>query len=433
MSRRAVAIDLGASSARFAIGERVGDRIEFEIVEQIPHKPLSWNGHEVWDFDLLFGFCRRALDAAKQSGAESLAIDTWGVDHGFVDSHGRLLQPPICYRDKSHVAVFEEMSDHRRWLYRQTGIQHQPFNTLYQLIARKRENASLFEPGTKWLLLPDLLLFMLGAEAGYDRSIASTTQLTDAAGDWNGELFKRFGLPIPGMPITSTGLAGHAAGVALLRINGHDTASAVLGMGSLEGTAFASVGTWALVGKLAPFDASRESEADNWTNERQTDGTVRRLTNVPGFYVLNRLHEELEIDMPFGEWLEAANETKQTFDPYDERLFAPVSMVDAVNDCLGKAVSPKELAGIALESLAQAISDRILRLGVRRARIAGGGARSRRLCQAVAAKTGLTVHAGPHEATILGNLALQLAGCDTAAATKLANDSLEPESYSAHA
>ncbi len=152
MPRRAVAIDLGASSARFALGELNSEstihnpksKIDFQIIEQVPHSPLNWNGHEVWDIDFLLDFCRKALNFAKDNGAESIGIDTWGVDHGFIGTDGKLIQPPICYRDHSHVAMFEKMKEHRSWLYAQTGIQHQPFNTIYQLLARKEEQPELF-------------------------------------------------------------------------------------------------------------------------------------------------------------------------------------------------------------------------------------------------------------------------------------------------
>lgn len=423
MSRRAVAIDLGASSARFAVGELMDGMVTFEVVDQVPHKPRSWDGHEVWDIDFLIDFCRRALKTAHDCGAESLAIDTWGVDHGFVDESGRLLQPPICYRDRSHIDVFENLASHREWLYEETGIQHQPFNTLYQLIARRTQNDRLFGPGVRWLLLPDLLLHMLGAETGYERSIASTTQLTDSHGDWNAAVFERFDLPVPRLPVCSAGPAGKANGVILQRVNGHDTASAVLGMGPLQKSAFASVGTWALVGKLAGFDVSAKSSAENWTNERQTDGMVRRLANVPGFYVLNRLHEELGIQEPFADWLEAAPRTQETFDAFDSRLFAPESMVKAVSECIGKECDAAKLGGIALESLLQAISKRIEMLGVSQIRIAGGGTQSKRLCTEIAGRTQLPVFAGPTEATLLGNLALQFTRGDAAAATELARHS----------
>lgn len=430
MTRRAVAIDFGASSARFAIGELGKEgSIRFEVVEQIPHKPIGWNGHEVWDIDLLHAFCRRALDAARKSGAESLAIDTWGVDHGFLDSTGKLLQPPICYRDKSHVEAFESLADHRGWLYEQTGIQHQPFNTLYQLVARRNESPSLFEDGTYWLLLPDLMIFMLGAEPGFERSIASTTQLTGTDGDWNMQVFSRFQLPPPRLPIIGAGTAGIVDGVSLRRVNGHDTASAVLGMGSLQDSAFASIGTWALVGKLGRFDSSSESAGSNWTNERQTDGTVRRLTNVPGFYVLNRLHEELGVRKPFGEWLESSPSSKLALDLYDPRLFAPDSMPDAMFECLGAPAATEELAGIAIGSLVAAISDRVSKLDVSRVRIAGGGSQSQRLCQGIANRTHLPVIAGPVEATIVGNLALQFADGNTAIATAIVDASLETSEF----
>jgi rhamnulokinase len=432
-SVKAVAVDFGASSARFALGELAEDAIEFRIVEQIAHKPVEWNGHDVWDFDALLLFCRRALDVAEQNGAASLGIDTWGVDHGFLDESGRLIQPPVCYRDSSHDAVFEELKEDRPWLYSQTGIQHQPFNTLYQLIARQRENPELFGSGVEWLLLPDLLLSMLGGDRGYERSIASTTQLADASGNWNAAVFERYGLPMPNRPISKYGPAGTSpGGVALTRIGGHDTASAVLGMGSLGDAVFANLGTWALVGKVGEFDASADAEARNLTNERMVDGRVRLLRNVPGFYIANRLHEELGIATPVGEWLERAEtDSAHLFDVFDPALYAPASMAEAVSRLIGKEMeTDAEWAGAAIMSLVEALFGQFDALGGSSIRLTGGGSRNPRLCQSLADRTGAVVRVGPSEATLLGNLALQfevLGGGSSA--TGLADRSLQLIEY----
>lgn len=428
---RAVAIDLGASSARFAIGSLIDGKIDFEIVEQIPHKPLAWNGHDVWDIDLLLGFCERALKFAQENGAESIGIDSWGVDHGFVDSSGKLIQPPICYRDASHQAMFEHMAEHRPWLYAQTGIQHQPFNTLYQLMARKGENPGLFEPGNEWLLLPDLLLSMLGGERGYERSIASTTQLTGAAGEWNPAVFERFELPLPALKICDAGIAGEREGVKLMRVAGHDTASAVLGMGTLGRGVFANIGTWALVGAIREYDASPENERANLTNERMSDGRVRLLTNIPGFYIVNRLHEDLGRSDSVGEWLESADlNGAARIDVFDSALYAPDSMIEAVSMQLDfPKLTHEGWAGLALLSLVDAIADRVQSLHGDRLRLTGGGSKSSILCRILAETTGVPVSVGPAEATILGNLALQFADGDSVKATELVDASLDLEAY----
>ncbi|RYG45143.1 rhamnulokinase, partial [bacterium] len=133
---KAVAVDLGATSGRFAEGELTGGKIVFRIVEQIPHAPREIGGRLSWDLDALRGLVRRGADHASGLGRATVGIDAWGVDTGLLDDRGELLIPPVCYRDLSHERAFERLAPHRSELYSLTGCQRQPFNTLYQLAAR---------------------------------------------------------------------------------------------------------------------------------------------------------------------------------------------------------------------------------------------------------------------------------------------------------
>ena len=58
----AIAVDLGATSGRFAAGQLIDGQIKFEVIEQIPHAPRSENGRLVWDLDALMALGRRAAD-----------------------------------------------------------------------------------------------------------------------------------------------------------------------------------------------------------------------------------------------------------------------------------------------------------------------------------------------------------------------------------
>ena len=106
--------------------------------------------------DALLNLCKRATQYGQTNFVESyLGIDSWGVDQGFLDNRGYLVQPPICYRDPSHQAQFDALKANRSRVFALTGIAHQPFNTIYQLAARKHENPSLV--GSPWMNIPDLL------------------------------------------------------------------------------------------------------------------------------------------------------------------------------------------------------------------------------------------------------------------------------------
>jgi rhamnulokinase len=178
---------------------------------------------------------------------------------------------------------------------------------------------------------------------------------------------------------------------------------------------YVNVGTWSLAMFVIEQPIATEvAEAANFTNERMVDGRVRLLKNIPGFYVLNRLHEELKVPVSMPDWIRSKIDTGVTIDLFDPVFFNPVSMVDACSTMLGKMPAcAKEWAGIAINSLAKAIAsqpEEAAKLGVRPPRgirIGGGGSQSAELCQAIADASQLPVVAGPVEATVLGNLAVQ--------------------------
>lgn len=412
--RGAVAIDLGASSARYAAGWEADGRIAYEIVEQVPHHVHWHDGRECWDAEVLLGICRRALEyASAHFEAATLGIDAWGVDFGFMDG----ASPWVAYRDRAHQAAFDRMKEVRGELYALTGIQHQPFNTFYQLVARGEFDPSCV--GRPWRMLPEQLLGALGGEPGFELTHASTTQLMGLDGRWSERAFELAGWPVPDVqPQPPGGDVGRVGTVTLVRVAEHDSASAVAGMGRLAPEeAFLSAGTWSLLGCVvdAPI-VSLDAAAGNFTNERAADGRVRFLKNIPGFYIANRLHEELGGAGPAGAWLAAADmHTDLRIDPLDAAFFNPESMAGAVRERLPRTPSgPPEWAGLAILSLAEAAARELVRLeavagrAFTTVRVGGGGAQCVGFCESLARITGRRVQRGEVEATVLGNLRVQL-------------------------
>lgn len=415
---KAVAIDLGASSGRYALGEYRDGRISFEVIEQIGHAASERNGRLEWDLDTLMGLCRRAVALASDREAKTVGIDSWGVDHGFIDHEGQLMSAPVCYRDTSHLRPFEMLKPHREMLYAETGIQHQPFNTICQLIARRLEDPTLPQRAADWMILPDLLGYLLSGERNHELTEASTTQLLGLDGRWSRKAFELAGWPVPErMPRRPGHLGGEAAkGVWIAHVGSHDTASAVAGFGALgDDEMFLNVGTWSLGGCVIPSPiATAEAEALNFTNERTVDNQVRFLKNVPGFYVVNRLHEELGIASTVPQWLATALSDQEGVDLLHPDMFNPESMVETCVSLAGKRPeSDAAWAGFALASLVHSLATlpeqlhRLTGRTMRAVRVGGGGSQSETFCQALADKTGLTVVAGPSEATVLGNLGMQ--------------------------
>lgn len=416
--RGAIAVDLGASSARFAAGWIEDGRIELKIVKQVVHKPIKHGGREVWDVDALVSLC----EEASQFGAErfeecTIGVDSWGVDFGFLDASGEPSPPIVCYRDALHARVFDELREYRKELFQLTGIQHQPFNTIYQLIARRRFGDDV---SREWLFLPSWLLRRMGAACVSDVTMASTSQLLKAdASGWCERAFEIAGTPVPNanpdLPRGQVGKTGD--GLDIVQVGGHDTACAVHGLGGVQDDqAFLSLGTWSLLGCLedAPI-ISEEAENAGFSNERAIDGRVRFLTNVAGFFIVNRLHEELGVREPIDEWIARADVVVEPVDLRDQRFFNPDSMSEAILESVSEHPDTMERwAGVAILSIAKTSAQQLMRLEklVGRCfssiRACGGPSINDSFCRLLAVETGKTVIVGPQEATIFGNLAQQL-------------------------
>ena len=67
-------------------------------------------------------------------------MDAWGVDYALLDARGRVLGLPFHYRDERTVGMVERAHARvpREQLYRTTGIQTMPINTVFQLLAEER-------------------------------------------------------------------------------------------------------------------------------------------------------------------------------------------------------------------------------------------------------------------------------------------------------
>ncbi len=121
------------------------------------------------------------------------------MDYGLVDAAGSLLGNPRHYRDDRTAGVIDTVhaAAPAEKLYGINGLQHLPFNTLYQFAADPR----IHEPGVQALLIPDLLGYWLTGQRVTEDTNASTTGLLDArTGQWSTDLIDTLGLPTGLLP-----------------------------------------------------------------------------------------------------------------------------------------------------------------------------------------------------------------------------------------
>jgi rhamnulokinase len=301
MSRH-LAIDIGASGGKAFVGEFDGESFTLAEVNRFPNGPVEIGGRLRWDMVALIEGVRESIRTAldyEAYGLDSIGIDTWGVDFGFVDEEGNLTDEPFAYRDPGVSSTVEEVHKliPRRELFNRTGIQHLSFNTIFQLHSYFKGKSGTGHTG-KMLLMPGLLTYLAGGSAAVDGTIASTTQLIDImTGGWAFDLAERLNIPKRIFPEivpagTVAGDLGGPIGVGLspwcriIHTAGHDTASAVAAFDfAEEDAAYLSTGTWFLGGCLSDKPlVGDEAYKAGLTNERGADGRFRLLKNITGLY-----------------------------------------------------------------------------------------------------------------------------------------------------
>jgi rhamnulokinase len=411
------AVDFGAASVRVARVDLDERPLRAEVVHRHPHRPVpDGAGGLRWDWTGLVAEAERGLDAALARGPlASIGVDTWGVDYGLLDGAGRLLSPPHSYRSE-RTAGFRAVVDRvgERRLYECTGLQLQPFTTLFQLAAHDRDELAR---AAHVLLLPDLVVHHLTGWVGAERTAAGTTGLVDlATGRWSPELAAAVDLDLALLPdLAPPGTpAGTWRGVPVHLVGGHDTASAVAALPptGARARAFVATGTWFLVGREQDRpDTSPARQAANVTNEVGVDGRTRLLRNVAGFWLLDECSRRWgtsTVDL-----LAALDGTDgaPTFDATDPRFLAPADMEVEVRAAAGlpAGAGRAEVVASILASLATTtaavVRDQLP--GTDELALVGGGAGVAPLRRLLEVATGCPVVAGPIEATALGNALVQ--------------------------
>ena len=416
-----LAVDIGASSGRHMLGWKEDGQIITRELYRFPNGVTELGGHLTWDIASLFSHVKHGIDEALSAYPEivSLSIDTWGVDYVLMKGDSEVM-PCYAYRDTRTETSIPEV--HKlipfEELYSRTGIQFQPFNTIYQLYADKL--AGRLEGVTDFLMMPEYLLYKLCGVKGHEYTNATTTGMVSAkTGLYDPEIIAALGLPKELFrPLSQPGTKlGEYRGVQCVLCATHDTASAVEGIPMEGDEIFISSGTWSLLGaKIRTPITTPDSMRTNYANEGGV-GYTRYLKNLMGMWLINRLRDELCPGKDFGEIVREAEAS--TFDGIvdsDDKVFlAPESMKAAFDSQL--TAKPKDPAGYfrcAYRSLAQNYRKAVEEIERNTGReyhsiyIVGGGAKNQFLNRLTEQATGKKVIALPIEATALGNLKIQM-------------------------
>ncbi len=443
MAKQYLAFDLGASGGRAILGAVANGRLQTREVHRFSNTPVAVGEHFYWDvLRLLHGIHTGLQNASENGGFCSAAVDTWGVDYGLIDAAGVLLQNPMHYRDtrtQGMAAQIEGLVSSEAF-YRTNGLQQMEINTVYQLYADFTARPWLKNSAAAMLLMPDLFHFMLTGKQVTERSIASTTQLLDAAtANWSDSLIDKLSLPrhifteiVPSGTVIGSlddavcrQLAIPSAKITA--VCGHDTQCAMAAIpASDEDFIFLSCGTWALFGtELAKPLITETSRRYAVTNEIGYGGRASFLQNISGLWLIQ---ETKRILSQQGESYSYAQleQLAQTEDAFislinvdDPRFGTSGDMPARIRDYCKETGQPVPRSVGAVmrciyESLALRFAKALSQITectgkqYRSIHMVGGGVKDKLLCQMTADACQIPVLAGPVEATVCGNLLIQM-------------------------
>ena len=443
MTKRVLAFDFGASSGRAIIGCFDGDKITLEEVHRFSNDPVSVGGTVYWDVLRLFYEIKQGIIKAKIAGGfDSIGIDTWGVDFGLIDSEGKLMENPVHYRDARTAGLVDEAfkTMPKEKLYGITGIQFMELNTLFQLISLKKYRPWMLERADKMLFMPDLFGYMLTGKMCAEYSIASTSQLIGLdKRTWSNEILDAFGIKDSVFaPLVQPGtVLGELSKeiceecgvdpVPVISVCGHDTQSAITSVPCEDGDfAFLSSGTWSLFGTELDKPIVNETSMNiNITNEGGFDGSTGFLKNIIGLWLIQESRrqwkrEGKEYSYADLEKLALAAEPFKCFIDPDAPEFVPHGNIpERVREfCRKTGQYVPETVGEIMRCIYESLAMKY-RLTFEKLRecterdypvihVIGGGTKDGLLCQMTANSCDRTVKAGPIEATVMGNVAVQL-------------------------
>ncbi len=449
-----LAIDIGASSGRHILGHLENGRMVLEEVYRFDNVQIHQNGHDCWDIEPLWRHILAGLRACKAAGKtpQTVGIDTWAVDFVLLDAAGKPVCDAVAYRDartQGMDAVAEQKLPFAE-LYARTGIQKQPFNTVYQLLALQKEHPEQLAAARHFVMIPEYFNYLLTGRIQNEYTNATSTALVNArTKDWDDAVLAALGLPreifgalqLPGARVGNfTPKVQQAVGFdcTVLLPATHDTGSAFLAVPARdENAVYLSSGTWSLLGveNQEPITSEASMRA-NFTNEGGYEYRYRYLKNIMGLWMIQSIRRELNgVAYVSGKEVRTAAEKQWSYadleaearkaadfasrvEVDDACFLAPESMIGAVKDhCAKTGQAVPQTVGEVMQcvyaSLAQGYASAIRELSgltgktYTSVNIVGGGSKDGYLNELTAQTTGLPVFAGPTEGTALGNLIAQ--------------------------
>ena len=443
-TRKYIAFDLGGS-ARCVVGSFDGEKLSLDVVSHFDNSYVRVMDHVYWDVLKLFSGLKQNLQQVQKAydpELVSIGIDTMGVTFALLDRQGQLLGNPPYHRLPQREAILKKafLRMPKEEIFQITGLQLTRLDSLYHLVMMAQASSPLLEISQMFLMLPDLINYWLTGRAACEYTIASTSHLIDVQTKaWSLPLIGAMGIPTHMFPeIIEPGqvLAMLHPSVAdemgltqipVVATACHDTAAAIASVpAEMDNNAYLSSGTWGLLGTVISQPIVTDKVAEyNFANEGGVSGTIRLLHNSINLWLIQECRRVWADEGTTHSWqalIKMAEQAKRfsAFIDSDAPMFKlPAHMpttVQAVCRQTGQRVpqTKGEIIRVILENLAfkyRYAFDNFADILGRRPQIlhiVGGGGRNALLCQFAANALNLPVVSGPHEATSVGNIMMQM-------------------------
>ncbi|MBI9016143.1 MAG: rhamnulokinase [Phycisphaerae bacterium] len=444
-----IAIDLGAESGRIILGDVSSEQIKLNEIHRFINIPVQENDSLRWDFDLILTEIKRGISKAVNATEvkiSGIAVDSWGVDFGLLDTNGKLIENPYHYRDSRTDGIPEKAFEIMPlWdIFQNSGTQFMKINSLFQLLALKHYNPELLNKVSSLIFMADLVSYHLCGQQFAEYSLASTSQLMDiSTGKWSQTIFDKLSLPVNIMPtIVQPGtIVGKLQGqickelnidpIDIIAVGSHDTASAVMAIPASQSASWAyiSSGTWSLMGIEADSPViNKDTFEQTFTNEGGVCNKIRLLKNMMGLWPLQQCKNYWQQNgekLSYSELVAMAQNASMAnikLDLSHESFFSPGNMPDKINQYLKQTnqqqLSDKgQIVRAILDALAEQYNTAMLSLEnlskktIDTIHIVGGGIQNELLCQLTANQTAKKIIAGPIEASASGNIIMQAIAC----------------------
>lgn len=436
-----IACDFGSSGGKIFLSKFQNDKMTLEEIHRFSLNPIKINNYYYTNSIFMYSELLKGVKKVIEMGIQpnSLGINSWGVDYGYIDKNGELISNPINYRDTrtiNTIKKLEKIGLDAKELYKITGISCMPFNTIMQIYEDLENRNDIIKNAKTLLFTPDLFAYFLTDNISTEYTIASTSQLMDInKKNWSEEIFEKINFDIKKMPdFINTGdkkgiLKKEIADYLgckpfdIIAVASHDTASAVLSAPlKNENSAYLSCGSWSLLGVELEKPILTDAAFNNgFTNETGYNNTIRFLENINGLWIIQLLQKKYNISFNEMETLAKNNiETKHRIDINDNRFYNPSDIEEEIINYYketNQGIIEKKDRGIIISSVYNSLSDsyakyieslkNILQKDINYLHIVGGGSRDKLICKLTKDKTNIKAFAGPVECTAIGNILAQ--------------------------